>query len=95
MLILFDMLELDGQDLRHQTLLERRKALARRHPSLGDARRGTLFHAIVDGDHEGIVAKRMDAPYRAGKSPSWVKIKNRAYSKTGSGGMATVSLICA
>jgi len=25
-----------------------------------------LFHAIVNGDHEGIVAKRMDAPYRAG-----------------------------
>jgi len=31
------------------------------------------FHAIVDGEHEGIVGKRLDAPYRAGKSPSWVK----------------------
>ena len=35
--------------------------------------------AIGDGDHEGIVAKRMDAPYRAGPHNVWLKIKNRAY----------------
>jgi len=42
-----------------------------------------LFHAIVDGDHEGIVAKRADAPYRAGPSRAWLKIKNREYSRRG------------
>jgi ATP-dependent DNA ligase len=42
-----------------------------------------LFRAIVDGDHEGIVAKRMDAPYRAGPHNAWLKIKNRDYSRRG------------
>jgi ATP-dependent DNA ligase len=28
---------------------------------------------------EGIVAKRADSPYRAGRQPTWVKIKNRDY----------------
>ena len=40
-----------------------------------------LFRAIVDGDHEGIVAKRMDAPYRTGPHNAWLEIKNRAYSR--------------
>ena len=44
-----------------------------------DPRRG-VFHVIVEHDHEGIVAKRIDAPYRAGRQSTWVKIKNRAYS---------------
>jgi hypothetical protein len=34
------------------------------HETHGEA----LFRAIVDGDHEGIVAKRADAPYGAGPS---------------------------
>jgi ATP-dependent DNA ligase len=38
-----------------------------------------LFHAIVDGDHEGIVAKRADSPYWAGPSAAWLKVKNRRY----------------
>jgi bifunctional non-homologous end joining protein LigD len=25
---------------------------------------------------EGIVAKRIDRPYRSGRSPHWVKVKN-------------------
>ena len=48
-----------------------------------DARRRALFRAIVDGDYEGIVAKRMDAPYRAGPRNTWLKIKNRNYSRRG------------
>jgi len=42
-----------------------------------------LFRAIVNGDHEGIVAKRADAPYRAGPHNAWLKIKNRDYSRRG------------
>jgi bifunctional non-homologous end joining protein LigD len=30
------------------------------------------FLAIAADDHEGIVAKRADAPYRAGKQPAWI-----------------------
>ena len=25
---------------------------------------------------EGIVSKRRDAPYRSGRSPDWIKVKN-------------------
>ena len=40
-----------------------------------------LFSAIGADDYEGIVAKRLDAPYRAGPQSSWIKIKNRNYSR--------------
>jgi len=40
-----------------------------------------LVRAIATQDFEGIVAKRVDAPYRAGRQPAWVKIKNRDYSR--------------
>jgi bifunctional non-homologous end joining protein LigD len=36
----------------------------------------TLFrHACVMG-LEGIIAKRRDRPYRSGRSPDWIKVKN-------------------
>jgi ATP-dependent DNA ligase len=35
----------------------------------------------VEQDHEGIVAKRLDALYRAGRQPNWVKTKNQRYSR--------------
>ena len=44
-----------------------------------------LFHAIASQDFEGIVAKRVDAPYRAGRQPAWVKLKNRDYSRRAAG----------
>jgi hypothetical protein len=28
---------------------------------------------------EGIVAMRRDRPYRSGRSPDWIKVKNRAH----------------
>jgi ATP-dependent DNA ligase len=40
-----------------------------------------LFRAIAADDHEGIGAKRADAPYRAGPQAAWLKIKNREYSR--------------
>jgi bifunctional non-homologous end joining protein LigD len=37
---------------------------------------GTLLrHACAMG-REGIVAKRRDRPYRSGRSPDWIKVKN-------------------
>ncbi len=73
-LVVFDLLQINGDDLRSLPLFERRRAL---HEYI-DPRPGiqiiepvethgeALFRAIVDGDHEGIVAKRANAPYRAG-----------------------------
>ena len=42
-----------------------------------------IFREIARHDQEGIVAKRMNAPYRAGRQPTWLKIKNRDYSRRG------------
>lgn len=40
-----------------------------------------LFREITRHDQEGIVAKRVDAPYPAGKQSTWIKIKNKEYSR--------------
>lgn len=83
----FDLLELDGEDLRRQPLEERKELLAEllhRAPSTivmnkhfqGD---GAIIyeHACALGC-EGIVSKRLGSPYKSGRSPHWVKVKNPA-----------------
>ena len=35
-----------------------------------------LFRAACNMGLEGLVSKRRDRPYRAGRSPDWVKVKN-------------------
>jgi len=70
------------------SLIERKRRLAR---LLGKAKRRTIRfneHLTGDGptvfDHacrmglEGIVSKRLDAPYRGGPSRVWLKSKNPA-----------------
>ena len=88
-LIVFDLLEVGGNDLRALPLLDRRRAL-REHVQPGprlqliehvETHGEALFHAIAAQDFEGVVAKRVDASYRAGRQPAWVKIKNRDYSR--------------
>jgi len=37
-----------------------------------------LFRAACNMELEGLVSKRRDRPYRAGRSPHWVKVKNPA-----------------
>jgi len=37
-----------------------------------------LFRAACNMGLEGLVSKRRDRPYRAGRSPHWIKIKNPA-----------------
>ena len=79
----FDVLYLDGEDLTKQPLRERRRRLeAALHPMgairLSDGFPGTgvaLFNAAREQGLEGIVAKRLDAPYVSGRSASWVKVK--------------------
>ena len=82
----FDLIELDGDDLRLDPL-EVRKAtlamvLARAAPGLRlnehmEEQDGPLvfLHACKLG-LEGIVSKRKDSRYRSGRSPHWIKIKN-------------------
>ena len=35
-----------------------------------------MFKAICKLGLEGIVSKRIDAPYRSGPSKSWIKVRN-------------------
>ena len=90
-LVVFDLLELDDEDLRTRPLHERRAALhehIRPGPRLQliqhiDTHGEALFHAIAAQDFEGIVAKRLDVPYKAGRQAAWLKVKNREYSRRG------------
>jgi bifunctional non-homologous end joining protein LigD len=82
----FDLLELDGRDLRSRRWDERRKALTKLLRKAGDGIRLSEHLAITDGNTifqhacamglEGIVSKRRDRPYRSGRSPDWIKVKN-------------------
>jgi ATP-dependent DNA ligase len=38
-----------------------------------------LFRAACNIGLEGMVSKRADRPYRAGRSKDWVKVKNRKH----------------
>jgi ATP-dependent DNA ligase len=38
-----------------------------------------LFEAACNMGLEGLVSKRADRPYRAGRSKDWIKIKNRQH----------------
>jgi bifunctional non-homologous end joining protein LigD len=82
----FDCLYLDGRDLRGAALEDRKRALRAllaRAPGetairFGDhvAGRGDeFFEAACASGLEGTVAKRADAPYRAGRTRSWLKVK--------------------
>jgi DNA ligase D-like protein (predicted ligase) len=82
-LYLFDLLELDGEDLRARPLLERKRALRRAVRFTGSVRytphrrehgRAAFDHACRHG-WEGIIAKRADSPYSAKRSRDWLKIK--------------------
>jgi bifunctional non-homologous end joining protein LigD len=85
----FDLLWIDGRDLRDRPLLERKRRLRKvvgQQPSpvlYADhvTRTGiALFEAASARDLEGIVAKRSDGLYTP-EATSWVKIKNRSYSQ--------------
>ena len=86
----FDLLWLDGEDLRQGPLIERKKRLARlvraaKCPRLLYAQHieqhGKGFFAeICVRDLEGIVAKRKLGIYKDDGN-SWLKVKNRTYSQ--------------
>lgn len=83
---LFDLLELDGDDLRKHPLHERKKRLEEiiaplrgkgplsfsEHIKGGG---GDVYARACDLKLEGIISKRADAPYRSGRQASWLKSK--------------------
>ncbi len=80
----FDLLHYDGVDLTTEPLEVRkdklRTILAGEGPplKLGDHVRGNgveMFEQACKLGLEGIIAKRADKPYRAGRGPDWVKVK--------------------
>jgi len=81
----FDLLALGDLDLRPLPLVERKRLLERALPGRGPLRvaphfaaRGEVVFAEIERlGLEGMVAKRADAPYRAGRSPDWRKIRIR------------------
>jgi ATP-dependent DNA ligase len=76
---------LDGEDLRGLPLGDRKKRLAR---LLGKRRLGIVLSEHTDEDGatiflqackmglEGLVSKRLSAPYQSGSSRDWIKVKN-------------------
>lgn len=84
LLYLFDLLYLDGFDLRRAALADRKAALERLLDRAPDRLRLSA-HFREDGammlrhacrlSLEGIVSKRADAPYRSGRGRGWLKSK--------------------
>ena len=83
----FDLLELGGTDLRREPIEARKAALAKllRHANAGlllnehsDEPGDVVFRHACKLGFEGIVSKRLESPYRSGRSRDWLKMKNPA-----------------
>src|SRR5499433_1150826 len=83
----FDLIELNGDDLRREPLDTRKATLAsvlrRAAPGLRlnehiEHDGPTVFAHACKMGLEGIVSKRKHSPYRSGRSPNWLKSKNPA-----------------
>jgi len=97
----FDLLFADGLDLRRLPLRERKARLQQ----ILEARKGKgkrirfVAHFEINGDEvfesarqlslEGIVSKKLAAPYHSGRSPAWTKAKIRAGQEVVIGGWKT------
>jgi bifunctional non-homologous end joining protein LigD len=81
----FDLLELDGKDLRRSPIEKRKELLAE---LLNGSQVGIVLNECFGEDGaivfreacrlgcEGIVSKRLGSIYRRGRSPLWLKVKN-------------------
>jgi bifunctional non-homologous end joining protein LigD len=81
----FDLLELDGRDLRRRPIEERKGLLTQllrgsnasivlnEHYEEDGA---IVFREVCRLGCEGIVSKRLGSIYRRGRSPLWIKVKN-------------------
>ena len=81
----FDLIEVNGQDMRHDRLEKRKDAL---RVLLGRTSTGVSFNEHIEGDGpilfkhacklglEGIVSKHKNSRYTSGRSLHWIKSKN-------------------
>ena len=107
--IAFDLLHLDGRDLRRQGVEHRRERL---RELLGENESGRCLqfsdHVVGGGPQffeaaegmglEGIVSKKLGSRYRSGRSKAWLKTKSFATSEfvvigTATGDLAPVALL--
>jgi bifunctional non-homologous end joining protein LigD len=81
----FDLIGFEEFDLRSLSLADRKAQLRKVLPQAGVLRYldhferdgETLYRQVQGLGLEGVIAKKADAPYRAGRSPSWLKIRTR------------------
>lgn len=83
----FDVMYLDGLDLRRCRLVDRKEAL---RALLQDAPAPLVYLEPFEADgaelfehacklgFEGVVSKRRNSPYRSGEQPDWIKVKCKA-----------------
>jgi bifunctional non-homologous end joining protein LigD len=84
----FDLLELDGTDMRREPIEVRKATLAsivrksrsgvRLNEHIEHPEGHVVFHHACKLGAEGIVSKRLGSRYRSGRSPDWLKFKNPA-----------------
>ncbi|HLW91922.1 MAG TPA: DNA ligase D [Roseiarcus sp.] len=98
----FDLLFEDGEDLRERPLLERKERLSEllggrsqdktirfvEHFETGGE---AVLRSACKLNLEGVVSKRLDAPYRSGRGADWTKAKCRAGHEVVIGGWATTN----
>lgn len=103
----FDLLFADGLDCRRLPLGERKAQLKAQLKELLEARKRKssqiryVEHFVSGGDAvlqsacklelEGVVSKKLDAPYRSGRTESWTKAKCRAGHEVVIGGYKTTN----
>lgn len=98
----FDLLFLDGEDLRKRPLTERKETLQQLLAGQSAAAQKTICyvaHFDIDGESmmesarkhsfEGVISKKADAPYRSGRSDTWTKAKIREGHEVVIGGWKT------
>ncbi len=79
----FDLLEVDGEDLTDRPLVERRARMTRtirsssalHHTEAWSDDSERRFADACRSGWEGLIAKRADAPYVTGRSKDWLKLK--------------------
>jgi bifunctional non-homologous end joining protein LigD len=81
----FDLLMLDGDDLRRRPLVDRKSALAKllirsrggiQYVEHAQGHGDKMYEAVCSLGLEGIVSKRRRSFYRSGPFKMWVKVKN-------------------
>ena len=100
----FDLLFADGEDLRALPLRDRKQRLMRLLEPRGNGKEKLIRYvdhfedrgdAVLESakklELEGIISKKLDAPYRSGRSESWTKAKIRGGQEVVLGGWKTTN----